>query len=516
MPASTEYEIVPTSESAHTVEAFAEYAKSEPISEVEDLETLEKASSFFRSKRLLTQSFPVIFSFVVSMGTTFITQYFAGHFELEGSKSAVFAGIALAIMYYNVTCRSLLIGMTSAVDTLASQHNGARNYVEVGIVLQRCLAILTVFSIVLMPLWLWADTMFSWLRIEKQVCVVIGSFIRIRVLALPADIVNESYEKYLMAMGEMSIPMYTNLVISGAIISMNLYLVHFHEMGYESLAWAVVISEYIGALTQYGLSLKCESVQRTLQPWSWSMWRHWWGFISLAVPGLVMTCSEWWAFEILTIFASLISTEAVAAQAVMMQISTLAFMFPLGLSITVTCIIGNSLGARKRSLAIEMGKLSFLVMIFLEVFIALTIVLGGKAFVQAFSLDDEVRQTSYSMIPYLALFTVSDAMQGISSGILRGTGRQHFGALVNISTYYLVGLPLAWYLCFHTALGVRGLLLGIAGAVVLQTAIFLTLILGFEEYTYSLDLVHHCDHSEGKRVSTAIEMPSVHDASTIV
>ena len=32
-----------------------------------------------------------------------------------------------------------------------------------------------------------------------------------------------------------------------------------------------------------------------------------------------MLCSQWWAFEFLTIFASLVSTEAVAAQAVIMQ-----------------------------------------------------------------------------------------------------------------------------------------------------------------------------------------------------
>jgi hypothetical protein len=47
-------------------------------------------------------------------------------------------------MFANVSCLSILIVMSSAVEILGSQHNGAGNYKEVGIVLQRSILILMI------------------------------------------------------------------------------------------------------------------------------------------------------------------------------------------------------------------------------------------------------------------------------------------------------------------------------------------------------------------------------------
>jgi len=58
--------------------------------------------------------------------------YYAGHLEGSGGDpdagTVIFAGISLANMYANVTGFAFLIGMSSAVDTLASQQNGAQRY----------------------------------------------------------------------------------------------------------------------------------------------------------------------------------------------------------------------------------------------------------------------------------------------------------------------------------------------------------------------------------------------------
>lgn len=374
-----------------------------------------------------------------------------------------------------------MIGLTSAVDTLASQNNGSGNYREVGLVVQRCIVICSLCCIPMMPVWLQAEEIFSYLPIDKEVTIVIGVFIRARLAGLPADIVSESYEKYLMAVGEMSIPMYSNIIIGAVIVVLNVVLINMQGFGYEVLAWTVVISEYAGVASQLGLSWYCKSVQRTLQPWSMDLFNDWGTFMSLALPGVGMLCSEWWAFEILTIFSSLISTEAVAAQAVIIQLSTIAYMVPLGFSITGTSLIGNSLGACKKELAIDITKLGYVLVLFLELVMCVVIFTLGDTFVRVFALDEQVRHTAYSIMPFLALFTLSDGVQCFSSGVLRGAGKQDIGALVNIFTYYTVGLPCAWYFCFHTVLGVRGLMCGISVAVVIQNITFLAYIFGYQD-----------------------------------
>ncbi len=68
-------------------------------------------------------------------------------------------------------------------------------------------------------------------------------------------------------------------------------------------------------------------------------------------------------------------------------------------------------------------------------------------------------------------------MQGVLSGVFRGAGKQSYGAVINVVSYYGIGLPLAWYLTFDTSMGVAGLMTGISAAVSSQAIVLLSLLL---------------------------------------
>ena len=190
-----------------------------------------------------------------------------------------------------------------------------------------------------------------------------------------------------------------------------------------------------------------------------------------------------------------------AAQAVIVQLSTMAYMVPLGFAITGTSLIGNSLGAGKKELAIDITRLGYILVVVLELLMAVVIFAFGDDFVRIFALDEQVRHTAYSIMPFLAVFTVSDGVQCFSSGVLRGAGKQDIGAVVNIFTYYTVGLPAAWYLCFHSVLGVRGLMCGISVAVVIQNIVFLSYIFGYQDSLF----VSLTDETDGEVFSSMMK-----------
>ena len=86
----------------------------------------EESSNLAKILIVSKQSGPVIASFFLGLVGTFVNLLFAGRYvPTDGDRSVVFAGVSLANMFVNVTCLSLLIGMSSAVETLGSQHNGA-------------------------------------------------------------------------------------------------------------------------------------------------------------------------------------------------------------------------------------------------------------------------------------------------------------------------------------------------------------------------------------------------------
>ena len=57
---------------------------------------------------------------------------------------------------------------------------------------------------------------------------------------------------------------------------------------------------------------------------------------------------------------------------------------------------------------------------------------------------------------------LTDTLQVVMGGVLRGSGRQYIGAIVNFIAYYIIGIPLAIVLGFKTTLGIIGIWIGMA------------------------------------------------------
>jgi MATE family multidrug resistance protein len=211
-----------------------------------------------------------------------------------------------------------------------------------------------------------------------------------------------------------------------------------------------------------------------------------------------MTCSEWWAFEILTLLASILSTKAAAVQSILMQTISLTFMIPLGIGIACTSLVGNAIGANCFQLAKSIGNLSIELVLVVQSVLAITLWYGGETIIHIFSQDEEVITMASQAMPYLSIFIILDGLQCIISSILRGTGKQFIGAVINVVAYYGVGLPLAYLLCFHWHYGLNGLLLGITtGGSLLQCIVLVACIYNFERFMYSVAI-----HSDSSPTST--------------
>ena len=138
---------------------------------------------------LLRSSVPIMISLFFSISAlNLILFMFAGTYTDQSSaqtgQSVVFAGVSLCTMFTNISFLSVMIGLASAVETLGSQNNGAGNYTETGLTLQRCVLILSVVAVPVFFLWHHASTLFSWLGVAPDVCVVIKAFMGVSELVV--------------------------------------------------------------------------------------------------------------------------------------------------------------------------------------------------------------------------------------------------------------------------------------------------------------------------------------------
>lgn len=483
-------------DSVTTIETLdqSDYSKEEHIVNVDtcsddgvkkEIEVDENSSTYERLVAISSIAFPIIVSFFLNIGGGFINLIYAGSYVLDGSDTTVFDGISLSNMYCNVTFLSLLIGLSSAIETLGSQHNGAKNYKEVGIVLQRSFVVLGVLTLPVFFLWYFSGTIFRYFGVNAEICQVISDYVRIRMLTIPLDVLDISYEKYLMAIGIVHPSMWANISFNLTIILFDSLFVYVLKYPYTFLGYTWVIARYVSAILQFRMSLSYKEVQRTLQPFDRAALRGLFQFFSIGLPGTVMLISEWWSYEILTLFASSLGPDPLAAEAIILQTAGLCYMLPLGLGIASSSLVGNALGAMKKDFAVQLSRLIILVSFVLQSFVGILLMLFGTYFVRVFTKNENVLAISSSTLPFLSIFTLFDALQGVASGILRGAGKQTLGAICNVIAFYALGLPAAYVACFVYHADVPGLIMGISAGTFFQVGVLLFMIFFCPNYLFT-------------------------------
>ncbi|KAM3122600.1 hypothetical protein ACQ2H7_004165 [Candidozyma auris] len=176
-----------------------------------------------------------------------------------------------------------------------------------------------------------------------------------------------------------------------------------------------------------------------------------WGkLLKLAIPGWTMLEAEFLAFEILTLMSSYLGTIELAAQSVGSTMASLTYQVPFAMGIAASTRIANYLGAGLSECAKATSEVSlgFGFCVSLVNFLALYSMQGPIA--TLFTTDEKVIAKLHEIMWLVALMQISDAMNANSAGCLRGQGLTKIGGIVNLVSYYVVGIPLSIYLSFYS------------------------------------------------------------------
>jgi MATE family multidrug resistance protein len=154
------------------------------------------------------------------------------------------------------------------------------------------------------------------------------------------------------------------------------------------------------------------------------------------------------------------------------SINAFCFMFPVGCSVAGSTRIGNFLGAGDANGAALAARVSvgsaFLVSAIMGTLLVAT---PHSFFPSLFTPDAQVVAQARTLLPLLAIYVVGDGIQSALNGIIKGCGRQCVIMPIVVFAYWVVGLPLGYYLAFvqndgvmcedSFFCGVRGLVMGL-------------------------------------------------------
>lgn len=179
---------------------------------------------------------------------------------------------------------------------------------------------------------------------EPESAKLAALYLRILILAIPGLILFECGKRFTQSQGLFQATTYVLIIAAPFNVFLTWFLVWKMELGFIGAPISVAIVE---TLLPIMLFLYVRFVDG-MQCWGGLNKRafsNWWVMIRLALPGMIMVEAEWLAFEIITLMASRFGSEYLAAQSVLVTLSTIAYQFPFPLSIAASTRVANWIGA---------------------------------------------------------------------------------------------------------------------------------------------------------------------------
>lgn len=413
-------------------------------------------------------SYPVIFTYLLEFFPSIISLTLVGHMDSPMTKQYV-DGVSLSSMVMNLTGVAFGFGLATAMDTLCSQAFGAGKPRLLGVYFQSGVIVL---GLTVVPVWVlnWFTSDFLiWMDQPRDVAILAGQFTQIQLIGIPFLYVYELFKKLLQAQNIMT-PMVYIAVLSNVVnLVLGFYLTFYTPLGFVGAAIARTVSNIVLPLALIPYLVWNPDA---LHAW-WPGWHlkeaisHIRPFLELGIPGMFMMLLEWWSFEIMAVFVGLLpnSVVAISVHSVLVNVSTMAFNVFLGISVATNVLVGNYVGANQPQHAKLASNLGMTLSTSISAVLVVVIVALRGLLPEVFINDDTSVALAAHALLFLMPYQMCDSINCVMQGVFRGTGRQTLGALLNLFSYFVIGLPFGLYLAFPVGWGVEGMWLGLTAGI---------------------------------------------------
>lgn len=447
--------------------------------EAESLEQGESLSAYLHEAvRIASLGLPLIASQLSGFFVSMVSLSFVGR---DVGKVALSAAV-LGTSVFNVTGLSLVIGSLGALETLAGQAFGRGSFAAVGLALQRSLLGVSMLSLLVVLSWMKVEPALLLLGQNTEIAHYAAKYVLWSSPALPLLGASECLKRFLMAQKIVAPAIWAALAALIASIASNHVLVTCMDLGLSGAALANVTAQFAPLIVEivwvywHYVSCKNSGVPErscVIAPSSAALLpKELFVYARLSAPSMVMVMVEWWAFESCVIMSGWLPNPEtqVAVMGLALSLSGLLYMLPLGLGSAASVRVGNALGAGLPHSAHRSAYTATGIVVMMQLILCVIVLATRNVAGYLFTEDSSVAKAAAPVLTVMAFCLLGDGLNALLGGVLRGSGRQDLGAIVNLSVFWLFGLPLAGFLGFHLKLGVVGLFTGLTAASLLNVS----------------------------------------------
>ncbi|XXG67663.1 hypothetical protein AAC387_Pa06g0954 [Persea americana] len=385
---------------------------------------------------------------------------------------------SLSIGFANITGYSIIFGLAMGMEPICGQAYGAQKWTLLSQTLHQTVVILLFTCLPISFLWLNADRILLYIGQDHAISKVATTYLLYSLPDLIAQAFIHPLRIYLRTQG-ITRPIAICSVLASLIhIPLNYFLVVVLETGIKGVAMGVALSNFNLLLLLICYIYFSGVFKKTWTRLSLDCMREWKSYLSLAIPSCISICLEWWWYEFMIILCGWFPNpkDTVSAIGILIQTTSLVYVFPSSLSYGVSTRVAHELGAgrpRGARRAASVGSMCGAMM----GIVAMGFTMWARGWWgRMFTDGPGVLTLTVAALPIVGMCELGNCPQTAMCGALRGSARQDLGAHVNLGGFYVVGLPLALGLGFGVGLGFVGLWLGLLGAQ-LSCAVVLAIVL---------------------------------------
>lgn len=391
---------------------------------------------------------PVVMAELGWMGMTVVDTMMVGRLSAEAIGAVSYG--ALFVNVFSFFCLGLLLGL----DTLISQAFGARNLDRCNhCLIQGVWIALLVTPIVTLLVFATLPIVRNW-GVEPRLLADSIAYLKTLVWSILPLLLYVVFRRYLQSMNHVGIVMFALISANLVNVLVNWLLIFgnwgFPAMGVEGAGWATCLSRVymfavLFAFVIYKERAKPTGLFHAARGIDIPVVR---ALLVLGLPVALQLTAEYGVFAMATALIARIDTLSLAAHQIVLNVASVCFMVPLGVSSAGAVRVGQAVGRKDAHGATLSGWTAIALGAAFMLCSSITLFVVPDFVLRLFTTDRSIFAIGVPLLYLAAAFQFFDGVQVTAGGVLRGIGDTRTPMNANLIGHWLLGLPVGALLCF--------------------------------------------------------------------
>ena len=420
------------------------------------------------------------------LGHTFVS--FVDNIMVGQLGTAELAAVSLGNSFMFIAM-SIGIGFSTAITPLIAEADASNNFKQAKSTYKHGLFLCTTLGILLFLLVFFSKPLMYLMQQPEEVVVLAIPYLNLVAFSLIPLVIFEAIKQFTDGMSMTKYPMYATLIANIVNVVLNYLLIFgkfgFPEMGMVGAAYGTLVSRiimviYLWTLLRY--KERSRKIVRNIKLFTldFSMIKK---IVNIGSLSAMQMFFEVAIFTTAIWLSGLLGKNSQAANQIALNLSSMTFMVAMGLSVASMIRVGNQKGLQNYKELRRIAFSIFLLGILLAVFFALLFFIFHKSLPNIYvDLNDttnykdnmEVLSIASNLLLAAAFFQISDSIQVVVLGALRGLQDVKIPTILTFISYWVVGFPVSYFLGKEEMFGSFGIWLGLlAGLTTASVLLFI-------------------------------------------